>query len=104
VRLVGGQLDDAVPEPDVFRALRGGSQEDLRRGGMGVFLQEVVLNFPGEVITELVGELDLGEAVLKKIELAGLGPWARELVLVKDAELHDGVSSVSLPRTVAPGG
>ena len=71
---------------------------------MGVFLQEVVLDLPREIVAQLVGQLDLGEAVLKKLVLAGLGPRARELVLVKDAELHDGVSSVWLPRTVAPGG
>ena len=59
--MVRRQLDDAVPEPNVFCALRGRGQEDLGRGRMGVFLEEVVLDFPGVLITESVRELDLFE-------------------------------------------
>ena len=33
-RVVGGELDDAVAEPDVLRALAGGGEEDLGRRGV----------------------------------------------------------------------
>jgi hypothetical protein len=59
--MVGGQLDDAVAEPDVLRALAGGAEEDLRRGGMRILLEEVVLHLPGIVEAQAVGQLDLVE-------------------------------------------
>ena len=37
LRLVGGELDDAVAEADILGALAGGAEEDLGRGGVGVF-------------------------------------------------------------------
>ena len=38
------QLDDAVAEPDVLRDLAAGGEEDLRRAGVRVLLEEVVLD------------------------------------------------------------
>jgi hypothetical protein len=54
-------LDDAVAEADVLGALRRGGEEDLRRGRVAVFLEEVMLDFPDIVDAEGVGELDLLE-------------------------------------------
>ena len=62
MRLVGGELDHAVAEPDALGALAGGAEEHLGRGGVRVLLEEVVLDLPGVVVAELVGELDLGRA------------------------------------------
>ena len=77
-----------MAEADVLRALAGRGEEDLGRGGVRVLLEEVVLDLPHVLDAELVGELDLVERVLDQLLLAVLGPRARELVLVEDAELH----------------
>src|SRR5215471_2095315 len=47
-----------------------------------------MLDLPGVVVAELVGELDLGERVLQELILALRPPGARQLVLVEDAEFH----------------
>ena len=55
---------DAVAEPDALRALRAGGEEDLRGGGMRIFLQEVMLDLPHVVDAEPVAEFDLRQRVL----------------------------------------
>ena len=55
---------------------------------VAVLLEEVVLHLPDVFDSERVGELDLLERVLEKHVFRVLGPGARELVLVEDAELH----------------
>ena len=47
-----------------------------------------MLDLPGEVDPEAVGELDLIERVLEEPVLVALAPGARDLVLVEYAELH----------------
>ena len=79
---------DAVAEPDALGALRAGGEEHLRRGGVRVLLEEVVLDLPGVVDAELVGELHLVERLLEQPELGALDPRPRQLMLVEDAELH----------------
>src|SRR5207302_11219433 len=86
--MIGGKLDDAVAETDAARALAGRPEEDFRRGGVRVLLEEVVLDLPRVVVAEPVGQLDLGQRVLEQAVLAVRAPGARELVLVDDAELH----------------
>ena len=86
--MVGRELQDAVAQPDLLGALAGGRQERGGRGRVGVFLEEVVLDLPGVVVTELVGELELGERILVKPVLVALLPGARQLQLIEDAELH----------------
>ncbi len=85
-----GHGDDAVAQPDARCALAGGGEEHLRCGGVAVLLEEVVLDLPHVVDAQLVGELDLVERVLEQLVLGAVLPWARELVLVEDAELHAG--------------
>src|SRR6516164_2134423 len=79
---------DTVSEANVLRALRAGGEEHLRCRGMGVFLEEMVLDLPGEVDAELVGELNLVERLLEESEFVAVVPRPRDLVLIKDAEFH----------------
>ena len=79
---------DAVAEADVLGALRAGGEKDLGRGGVRIFLEEVVLDLPGVVDAEPVGEFDLVERLLKQPVLVALVPGPRQLVLVENAELH----------------
>ena len=68
--------------------LGGGGEEDLGRGGVRVLLEEMVLDFPGVVDAEPIGQLDLRQGVLEELLLAALDPRARQLMLVEDSELH----------------
>src|SRR3954454_24926080 len=98
--MVGGELDDAVTEADVLGALAGGTEEHLGRGAVRGLLEEVVLDLPGVVEPEPVGELDLVEAVLEQLVLGVVGPRPRQLVLVEDPEFH---AADPIPRLlVAP--
>src|SRR5689334_22069283 len=58
----------------------------------------MMLDLPGVVVAEPVGELDLGERVLQQLVFAPGAPRPRQLVLVEDAELH-----VSLPTVIPTG-
>ena len=71
MRLVGGELDHAMAEPDVLGALARGAEEHLGRGGVRVLLEEVVLDHPGVVVAKLVGELELIERLLQQVVFAG---------------------------------
>jgi len=102
VRLVGRDLDDAVAEANVLRALTGGGQEHLGRRGVRVLLEEVVLDLPDVVVAELVGKLDLLQRVLQQIILVGGPPRPRQLVLVEDAEFHRETSVRSTRGRDAP--
>jgi hypothetical protein len=77
-----------MAQPDALGALAGGAQKHFRRGGVGIFLEEVMLNLPGVVVAQPVGEFDLRQRVLQELVLALFAPWPRELVLVENAELH----------------
>src|SRR4051794_4107649 len=89
MRLIGGELHDAMAQPDALGALAGRAQEDFRRRRVRVLLEEVVLDLPRVVVAELVGELDLAERILQQLVLALRAPRARQLMLVEDAEFHD---------------
>src|SRR5882724_2442637 len=47
-----------------------------------------MLDFPGMVDAQPIGQLDLVERVLKQLELPAFVPRPRELMLVEDAESH----------------
>ncbi|MFK4380612.1 hypothetical protein ABIA40_000020 [Bradyrhizobium sp. USDA 223] len=68
-----------MAEPDVLRALACGSQERFRRGRVRIFLEEVMLDHPGMVVAELVGELHLRERILIEGELVTGRPGPRQL-------------------------
>ncbi len=50
--MVGGELEDAVAEPDVLGALAGGGEKGFRRRRVRIFLQEMMLHHPGVVVAE----------------------------------------------------
>ena len=88
-RMIGGELEDAVAEPDLFGALARGGEEGFRRRRMRIFLEEVMLDHPGVVVAAAVGGLELRQRVLVQPELVALLPRAWQLQLIEDAELHD---------------
>ena len=61
---------------------------------MGIFLEKMMLDFPGVVVTEFVSEFDLGQRILEEVVLGAFGPGSGKLVFVEDAEFH--VMSVRL--------
>src|SRR5207302_1952299 len=81
--------DDAEPDPDPLRHHRARRQEQLRRGTVGVFLQEVVLDRPHLIESELVGELHLLERVVVDGPLRLTGPRTRHGELVEESEFHE---------------
>ncbi len=87
-RRARGQLHDAMGEPDLFGALAGGAKKHLGGRRMRIFLEEVMLDLPGEVVTEAVGEFDLVERVLVEAQFAVRLPGPRQLQLIEDAKLH----------------
>ncbi len=89
LRLVGGELDDAMPQPDALGALAGRAEEHLGGGAMRILLEEMVLDHPDVVVAKPVGELHLSERLLEQVVLAARGPRTRQLQFVEDAELHD---------------
>ena len=82
------QLHDAVAQADVLGALAGRAEKHLGGRRVRVFLKEMVLDLPGIVVAEPVGQFDLVERVLIEPMLAARLPRARQLQLVKDAEFH----------------
>ena len=93
-RVHRGQLHDAVREPDLAGTLAGRGEEHLRGRRVRIFLEKVMLDFPGEIVAEAVGQFELVERVVVEVELAVRSPRPRQLQLVKDAEFHS-----SLPRS-----
>ena len=87
--MIGGELENAVAEPDVLGALAGGGEEGFRRRRMRIFLEEMMLHHPGVVIAAFIGDLELGQRVLVKPVLVALLPRTRQLQLIEDAEFHD---------------
>src|SRR6202158_3895871 len=91
---------DAVAETDVPGALRAGREEYFRGGGGRILLEKMVLDLPGIVDAELVGEFDLIERLLKQLVLVALVPRPRKLVFVENAEFH-GRSLARIPQKPA---
>src|SRR4051794_8286374 len=82
------QLHDAVAQPDLLRALAGRAEKHLRGWRVRVFLKEMMLDLPGIVVAEPVGQFDLIERVLIKPVFSPRLPRARYLQLVENAEFH----------------
>jgi hypothetical protein len=55
---------------------------------MRILFEEMVLDLPGEIVTEAVGQFDLVEGILVEAPLAAGRPWSRQLQLIENAELH----------------
>src|SRR5258707_6508291 len=86
--MIGGELENAVAEPDVLGALAGGGEKGFRRRRMRIFFQKMMFHHPGMVVTAAIREFELGQRVLIKLQFAAGLPWTRQLQLIKDAELH----------------
>src|SRR6516162_1324352 len=71
----------------LVRAARGG-KENLRRRGMRIFFEEMVLDFPGIIEAKPVGQFHLFKRLVKKIALVALVPRPRQLQLVENAKAH----------------
>ena len=87
--MIGGQLEDAVAEPDLLGALARGGEEGFRRRRVRIFLEEMMLDHPGIVVADPVGGLQLRQRVLIEPQLVAVAPWPRQLQLIEDAEFHD---------------
>ena len=92
-----------MAETDALGALAGGAQENLGRGGVRVLLEEVMLDLPGVVVAQPIGELDLRQRILQELVLALRTPRPRELMLVEDAEFHGCSTPFVIPRPQAEG-
>src|SRR5215813_12747889 len=92
-----------MPWPSRICLVRwGAAARNFRRGGVGVLLEEVMLDLPRVVDAEPVAQLGLVEGVLEQLELATLVPGPRELVLIEDAEAHVSSSgSLELSRCLS---
>ena len=82
--MVGRELDNAMAEADATCALTGGAEEYLRRRGVRVFLEEMVLNLPSIVIAEPVCEFELGKCISVEVALAGGTPGLGQLQFVEN--------------------
>jgi hypothetical protein len=87
--MIGGELEDAVTEPDIFGALAGGGEKGFRRRRMRIFFQKMMLHHPCMIVAEQVGGFELGQRVLIQPELVAGLPRARQLQLIEDTEFHD---------------
>ena len=59
---------------------------------MGIFLEEMVLDLPGVIDADAVGELDLFQRFAIDAVLRIGVPGARDLMFVEDAEFHRFIS------------
>ena len=84
----GRHAYDAVADADFFRALRAGGQKNFRRGRVGIFLEEMMLDLPQVVDAKPVGEFDLIERVAEQLYFRTFSPRARQLVLVEQSEFQ----------------
>ncbi len=68
-----------MSEPNAFGAACRTSEEYFGCRRVGVFVKEVVLDFPRVVETQAVGENDLVEGLLKESVLVAFVPRLRKL-------------------------
>ena len=103
-RMVVGRDDlaDAVAEPDVRRTGRSRGEEHFRRGGVAVFVKEMVLDLPRIVEAQPVGEHHLVQRFLHQPVLGALGPGPRQLQFVEDPKAH-GTACLHRNRTAIAG-
>jgi hypothetical protein len=89
-RVVAGEDDHAVAQPDARRPRREGRQEDLGGGAVGDLLVEVMFGRPVVVEADLLGEEGLGERVPvdAMIDVLAGRPRLRRLHLRDQSELH----------------
>ena len=82
------QVHDPESQPDVLGSLAGRGQKHLRRSGVAVLLQEVVLGQPDRGEAGLVGRLDLVETVLEQVVLVVRCPRPGQGEFVEQRDLQ----------------
>ena len=86
--MIGRQLHDAVAKADLLRALAGRGEKDFGRGGVGILFEKVVLDFPGVIEAQLVGQFNLVQRVVEQLIFAVREPGLGQLQFVENAEFH----------------
>jgi len=104
--VVRDHLADAVTEANVLRHGSCRREENLRRRGMRIFVEEVMLHFPGMVVAQTVGQHDLLQRLMEQTMLVALVPGFRQLQFVEHSEFHGSLSPFSgvLARTQTSAG
>jgi hypothetical protein len=84
--VIRDDLTDTVAESNALGAACGAGEEYFRCRRVGVFVEEMVLDFPRVVETQTVRENDLVEGLLKESVLVALVPRFRKLQFVENAK------------------
>src|SRR4029078_9700909 len=79
---------DAMAKADFLGALRTCRKKYFRCRGVRIFFEKMMFDFLCVIDTELVGELDLIERLLKKPEFVAFVPLPRQLMFVENPEFH----------------
>lgn len=90
--MIGGQLNDAVTETNILGALASSTQEYFRRRAVGIFLEKMMLNYPGVVNAQSIRQFYLIVGVLEQLLFRTYFPGARQLQLIENAEFHGRLS------------
>jgi hypothetical protein len=69
--------DDTVADAHLLGFHRAGGEEDFRGRGVGIFLEEMMLDAPYGIEAELVGECDLFQTIVEDSFLGFAIPRAR---------------------------
>src|ERR1700733_8963790 len=97
--MIGGQLADAVAQPNIPRALTGRGEERLRSRRVRIFLEKMVLHLPRMIVAEFVRKFDLRQRILIQRQLIAGMPRARQLKFVEYPKFHRSAPVVSLPTS-----
>ena len=72
-----------MSEANILGPLGAGREENLGRGGVGIFFQKVVLDFPDIFDAKLIGEFDLIQRLVINPHFRVFFPRRRHLMLVE---------------------
>ena len=97
--VVRDDLADPEADPDLLGLRSKGGEKHIGSRAVGVLIEEVMLDGPGVVDTEIIGQLDLLDGLLDQLVLGSLAPRLRQLQLIKNTKSHD--SYLSIPRLIA---
>src|SRR5262249_1618826 len=89
VVVVRDHLADAMAETNGLGQRCCCGEEDLRRRGVRILVEEVMLDLPGIAVAELGGEHARLQGIVEQLPLLALRPRPRELHLVENAKAHE---------------
>src|SRR6516165_9642769 len=90
-----------MAQSDALRTLRARREKHLGGRRVRIFLEKMVLDLPGIIDAEAVGELHLIERLLVNAVLVTRLPGPRNLMFVKNAEFHSGLRFPLMPPHAA---